>query len=151
MCLLGGFLELLDREPVLQGPERDVQARAAEGQSVRSLLLSRAELSPSRLSLTQLTGFSSATSSARRPTAVSSCTMSRRHLVISQPSSPYVPKPYPRLLRYDTNEPSQGFRMLVGDPMETERPANMERQNCFRCYTGPNFGGDVGAPCQDAR
>lgn len=41
--------------------------------------------------------------------------------------------------------------MLVGDPMDRERPANMRLQNCFRCYTGPNFGGDVGAPCQDAR
>ncbi|KEZ45374.1 hypothetical protein SAPIO_CDS2203 [Scedosporium apiospermum] len=43
-----------------------------------------------------------------------------------------------------------GFRMLVGDPADRERPASLKRQNCFRCYTGPNHGGDVGAPCQDA-
>ena len=41
--------------------------------------------------------------------------------------------------------------MLVGDPMVRERPAELDRQNCFRCYTGPNFGGDVGAPCMDAK
>lgn len=39
--------------------------------------------------------------------------------------------------------------MLVGDPMDRERPSDMVRQNCFRCYTGPDFGGDVGAPCMD--
>ncbi|SPO06392.1 uncharacterized protein DNG_09081 [Cephalotrichum gorgonifer] len=49
-----------------------------------------------------------------------------------------------------TNGGILGFRMLSGDPMDRERPRNMEKQNCFRCYTGPNFGGDVGAPCQDA-
>lgn len=47
------------------------------------------------------------------------------------------------------NVPYQGFRMLVGDPMDRERPADMVRQNCFRCYTGPDFGGDTGAPCMD--
>ena len=41
--------------------------------------------------------------------------------------------------------------MLMGDPMDTSRPAELTRQNCFRCYTGPNFGGDVGAPCMDDR
>jgi hypothetical protein len=45
-----------------------------------------------------------------------------------------------------------GFRMLVGDPAMRSRPdTKLKRQNCFRCYTGPNFGGDVGAPCQDDR
>jgi len=39
--------------------------------------------------------------------------------------------------------------MLVGDPADRERPATLKRQNCFRCYTGPNHGGDTGAPCQD--
>ncbi|CAG8950039.1 hypothetical protein HYFRA_00008271 [Hymenoscyphus fraxineus] len=45
-----------------------------------------------------------------------------------------------------------GFRMLVGDPMSRSRKdSSLKRQNCFRCYTGPNFGGDVSAPCQDAK
>lgn len=40
--------------------------------------------------------------------------------------------------------------MLVGDPTMRSRPdTKLKRQNCFRCYTGPNFGGDVGAPCMD--
>ncbi|KAK0733043.1 hypothetical protein B0T26DRAFT_841465 [Lasiosphaeria miniovina] len=43
-----------------------------------------------------------------------------------------------------------GFRMLVGDPNMRSRPdTSLKRQNCYRCYTGPNFGGDTGAPCQD--
>ncbi len=42
--------------------------------------------------------------------------------------------------------------MLVGDPAMRSRPdTSLKRQNCYRCYTGPNFGGDVSAPCQDAR
>ena len=42
--------------------------------------------------------------------------------------------------------------MLVGDPAMRSRPdTTLKRQNCYRCYTGPNFGGDVSAPCQDAR
>ena len=46
----------------------------------------------------------------------------------------------------------QGFRMLVGDPNMRSRPdTSLKRQNCYRCYTGPNFGGDVSAPCQDAK
>lgn len=46
----------------------------------------------------------------------------------------------------------QGFRMLVGDPNMRSRPdTKLKRQNCYRCYTGPNFGGDIGAPCQDDR
>ncbi|OIW27114.1 hypothetical protein CONLIGDRAFT_707998 [Coniochaeta ligniaria NRRL 30616] len=45
-----------------------------------------------------------------------------------------------------------GFRMLVGDPMERSRTGTtLKRQNCYRCYTGPNFGGDTSAPCQDAK
>ncbi|KAK3694457.1 hypothetical protein B0T22DRAFT_506977 [Podospora appendiculata] len=44
-----------------------------------------------------------------------------------------------------------GFRMLVGDPTMRSRPdTKLKRQNCYRCYTGPNFGGDTGAPCQDS-
>jgi hypothetical protein len=44
-----------------------------------------------------------------------------------------------------------GFRMLVGDPTRRTADPNMKRQNCFRCYTGPNFGGDTSAPCQDGK
>ncbi|KAH8205312.1 hypothetical protein TruAng_000559 [Truncatella angustata] len=44
-----------------------------------------------------------------------------------------------------------GFRMLVGDPLQRSRPdTTLKKQNCYRCYTGPNYGGDVSAPCQDA-
>jgi hypothetical protein len=44
----------------------------------------------------------------------------------------------------------QGFRMLVGDA--TNRVSkNMKMQTCFRCYSGPNFGGDNAAPCADAK
>lgn len=42
-----------------------------------------------------------------------------------------------------------GFRMLVGDAgRKTPLPSTMKMQNCFRCYSGPNFGGDTAAPCQ---
>jgi hypothetical protein len=41
--------------------------------------------------------------------------------------------------------------MLVGDPTNRKADPNLKRQNCYRCYTGPNFGGDVSAPCQDAK
>lgn len=42
-----------------------------------------------------------------------------------------------------------GFRMLSGDPGMKSRPdTKLKLQNCFRCYTGPNFGGDTAAPCQ---
>jgi hypothetical protein len=41
-----------------------------------------------------------------------------------------------------------GFRMLSGDLTNRQVIPNMKRQNCFRCYTGPNFGGDTAAPCQ---
>jgi hypothetical protein len=45
-----------------------------------------------------------------------------------------------------------GFRMLVGDPDQRNRTGTtLKRQNCYRCYTGPNYGGDVSAPCQDAK
>ncbi|KAI0014916.1 hypothetical protein F4780DRAFT_133714 [Xylariomycetidae sp. FL0641] len=44
-----------------------------------------------------------------------------------------------------------GFRMLVGDPTSRSRQGTtLKRQNCYRCYTGPNFGGDTSAPCMDA-
>jgi len=38
--------------------------------------------------------------------------------------------------------------MLSGDPNQRTAIANQKLQNCFRCYTGPNFGGDTAAPCQ---
>jgi len=41
-----------------------------------------------------------------------------------------------------------GFRMLSGDAANRKAIANQKLQNCFRCYTGPNFGGDTAAPCQ---
>ncbi|KAH7348864.1 hypothetical protein BKA65DRAFT_525862 [Rhexocercosporidium sp. MPI-PUGE-AT-0058] len=45
-----------------------------------------------------------------------------------------------------------GFRMLVGDATQTAKIGNGRKtQSCFRCYTGPNFGGDNAAPCQDAK
>jgi hypothetical protein len=42
-----------------------------------------------------------------------------------------------------------GFRMLVGDPMR--RTSKYKNQSCFRCYSGPNFGGDDRAPCTDTK
>ncbi|KAI0856827.1 hypothetical protein F4860DRAFT_506475 [Xylaria cubensis] len=43
-----------------------------------------------------------------------------------------------------------GFRMLVGDAMARSRTGTqLKKQNCYRCYTGPNFGGDYAAPCAD--
>ncbi|KEZ39116.1 hypothetical protein SAPIO_CDS10507 [Scedosporium apiospermum] len=42
-----------------------------------------------------------------------------------------------------------GFRMLVGDPMRRE--PLYKSQSCFRCYSGPNHGGDNAAPCSDNR
>ncbi|KAK4102415.1 hypothetical protein N658DRAFT_423707 [Parathielavia hyrcaniae] len=60
------------------------------------------------------------------------------------------------LVYYVSAQPGQitafkpGFRMLVGDPNMRSRPdTRLKRQNCYRCYTGPSFGGDTGAPCQD--
>jgi hypothetical protein len=39
--------------------------------------------------------------------------------------------------------------MLVGDPMN--RAPKYKMQSCFRCYSGPNFGGDDLAPCSDSK
>ncbi|KAK3386749.1 hypothetical protein B0H63DRAFT_430533 [Podospora didyma] len=47
-----------------------------------------------------------------------------------------------------------GFRMFFGDPTLRSPPAgkwDLGNQTCFRCYTGPDFGGDEFAPCQDPR
>ncbi|KAK3348968.1 hypothetical protein B0T25DRAFT_609353 [Lasiosphaeria hispida] len=40
-----------------------------------------------------------------------------------------------------------GFRMFTGDVMN--RAPKYKTQSCFRCYSGPNFGGDDAAPCTD--
>ncbi|KAL7624221.1 hypothetical protein AAE478_005780 [Parahypoxylon ruwenzoriense] len=62
------------------------------------------------------------------------------------------------LVYYVSAQPGQitafkpGFRMLSGDAMMRSRPdTKLKRQNCYRCYTGPNYGGDTGAPCMDDR
>ncbi|EHL02096.1 hypothetical protein M7I_1875 [Glarea lozoyensis 74030] len=45
-----------------------------------------------------------------------------------------------------------GFRMLVGDAAQrTKKGSGLKSQTCFRCYSGPNFGGDNAAPCADAK
>ncbi|KAH8885545.1 hypothetical protein GQ53DRAFT_797195 [Thozetella sp. PMI_491] len=45
-----------------------------------------------------------------------------------------------------------GFRMLSGDAMKrTADSLGKNMQSCFRCYTGPNFGGNVASPCFDAK
>ncbi|KAK4457555.1 hypothetical protein QBC42DRAFT_236063 [Cladorrhinum samala] len=47
-----------------------------------------------------------------------------------------------------------GFRMFVGDPMLRSVPGgqwNLSTQTCFRCFNGPNFGGDEFRPCVDPR
>ncbi|RDL40252.1 Uncharacterized protein BP5553_00231 [Venustampulla echinocandica] len=60
------------------------------------------------------------------------------------------------LVYYVSAQPGQitafkpGFRMLVGDPLMRSRPdKKLKKQICYRCYTGPNFGGDNAAPCAD--
>lgn len=41
--------------------------------------------------------------------------------------------------------------MLVGDANQRAKIGSGKKtQSCFRCYSGPNFGGDNAAPCQDA-
>lgn len=57
---------------------------------------------------------------------------------------------YPRDSQERSKPPMQGFRMLVGDAANRVSK-NRKSQTCFRCYTGPNFGGDNAAPCQDAK
>ncbi len=46
---------------------------------------------------------------------------------------------------------TQGFRMLTGDSMR-RKPFGLGKntQSCFRCYSGPNFGGNVKSPCFDS-
>jgi hypothetical protein len=41
--------------------------------------------------------------------------------------------------------------MLVGDAAQrTKIGSGKKSQSCFRCYSGPDFGGDNAAPCADA-
>ncbi|KAK4039896.1 hypothetical protein C8A01DRAFT_16172 [Parachaetomium inaequale] len=45
-----------------------------------------------------------------------------------------------------------GFRMFVGDAALRSAPQgrwNLSSQTCFRCYSGPDFGGDRLPPCWD--
>jgi len=43
-----------------------------------------------------------------------------------------------------------GFRMLVGNATNRAKiGSGRKTQSCFRCYSGPNFGGDNDAPCAD--
>jgi len=44
-----------------------------------------------------------------------------------------------------------GFRMLVGNATNRAKiGSGRKSQSCFRCYSGPNFGGDNLAPCADS-
>ncbi|KAL2127465.1 hypothetical protein VTI74DRAFT_10691 [Chaetomium olivicolor] len=45
-----------------------------------------------------------------------------------------------------------GFRMFFGDAMlcsMPQSPWDLSTQSCFRCFTGPNFEGDLLRPCLD--
>ncbi|KAK3402550.1 hypothetical protein B0T20DRAFT_427985 [Sordaria brevicollis] len=43
-----------------------------------------------------------------------------------------------------------GFRMFSGEPNRRKSTGyGKNTQSCYRCYTGPNFGGNTYAPCQD--
>ena len=90
------------------------------------------------------------TDSAPRQLAASLYTMSLLTLARLLPSNPLVPPSgLETELLPSTNIGRQGFRMLSGDPTMKSRPdSKLKLQNCFRCYTGPNFGGDTAAPCQ---
>jgi len=61
----------------------------------------------------------------------------------------YYVSPGPGAAATKVTVPKPGFRMVVGDPLMRKRPdKSLAKQLCFRCYTGPNFGGDTAAPCQ---
>jgi hypothetical protein len=46
----------------------------------------------------------------------------------------------------------QGFRMFSGDvSRRTASGLGRKMQSCFRCYTGPNFGGNTNSPCMDTQ
>ena len=45
-----------------------------------------------------------------------------------------------------------GFRMLTGDPMRrTSEGLGKNMQQCYRCYTQPNWGGSPYPPCMDPK
>lgn len=45
-----------------------------------------------------------------------------------------------------------GFRMLTGDSMRrTSEGLGKNMQQCYRCYTEPNFGGSMYSPCMDPK
>ncbi|KAK4459728.1 hypothetical protein QBC42DRAFT_231075 [Cladorrhinum samala] len=45
-----------------------------------------------------------------------------------------------------------GFRMFSGDVMRrVSAGQGRNMQSCFRCYTGPNFGGNTMSPCMDPK
>ncbi|OAL53827.1 hypothetical protein IQ07DRAFT_501979 [Pyrenochaeta sp. DS3sAY3a] len=45
-----------------------------------------------------------------------------------------------------------GFRMLTGDPMRrTSEGFDKNMQQCYRCYTAPNWGGSPYPPCMDPK
>jgi hypothetical protein len=57
---------------------------------------------------------------------------------------------FPEDLRSNVTAFKPGFRMLVGDSALRTAGGHTPK-NCFRCFTGPNFGGDLYAPCQDPK
>jgi hypothetical protein len=62
---------------------------------------------------------------------------------------PVCQAPLPPCPRTAPHLPRQGFRMFVGDV--ARRTPLYKSQSCFRCFSGPNFGGDDMAPCSDTR
>ena len=46
----------------------------------------------------------------------------------------------------------QGFRMLTGDSQRrTSENLGRNMQQCYRCYTEPNWGGSPYSPCMDPK
>ena len=42
--------------------------------------------------------------------------------------------------------------MLTGDPAQAKSAGlGKNMQSCYRCFTGPNFGGNVNSPCFDPK
>ncbi|KAH8899999.1 hypothetical protein GQ53DRAFT_816033 [Thozetella sp. PMI_491] len=57
---------------------------------------------------------------------------------------------FPQDLRSVVTAFKPGFRMFAGDPSLRDAKGQSPK-NCYRCYTGPNFEGDVRAPCADPK
>lgn len=117
-------LQLLDCQYVLQGQEWNVQACASNSQS-RSIRRQVHWEDKGRFRGILCLAWKSK----------GYCVQTRKHCFNPWYSMTYV---------------VQGFRMLVGDA-NNRVSKNLKSQTCFRCYTGPNFGGDNAAPCQDAK